>query len=123
MPKADQPYSTPAHRSVSRPTEQSPQYAEFAAKLADANAAATALMSNVRAAARYLNRHHGYSLTVFASVTGLHKNSLIRLPDSAWMPKPETLRRLEKLVVRAEAKRRGETFRGESIKRGRPSKP
>ena len=83
---------------------------------------AAALTSEVRAAARYLTRHHGYSLTTFASVTGLHKNSLLRLRDKSWTPKPETLRRPEKLVIRAEAKRRGETFHGETIKRGRQRK-
>jgi transcriptional regulator with XRE-family HTH domain len=79
-------------------------------------------MSEVRAAARYLAKHHGYSLTSLARATGLHRNSLLRLPDKSWTPKSETLRRLEKLIVRAEAKRRGEMFQGETLKRGGAAK-
>jgi hypothetical protein len=122
MPKPDRQHSTQATSHPSRRAALGPRYAEFAVKYAELNALAAALTAEVRAAAKYLSRHHGYSLTILAGVTGLHKNSLLRLWDKSWMPKPETLRRLEKLVIRAEAKRHGETFHGEQIKRGRPAK-
>lgn len=78
------------------------------------------LMDEIRASATYLRKHHGYSFTSLAECTGLHKNSLLRLKNPAWAPDPATLRKLDKLIIRAAAKRHGETFPGETIKRGRP---
>lgn len=98
----------------------STQFAELASSMATTQALANALMNEIRDAHRYLTETHHYSLTVLASITGLHKNSLMRLSDEAWVPKPETLERLERLRLRAEAKRRGQVFPGETIKRGRP---
>jgi hypothetical protein len=96
------------------------QYADFATKLAAADAAAAALMVNVRAAKRYPNRHH----RLYSSRACQRRRSAQELHplgfESAWMPKPETMRRLEKLIVRVEAKRQGETFHGETAKRGYP---
>src|SRR5580704_5839417 len=94
---------------------RSQHYTDYAVKLAAANAAAASLMREVRAVAAYLQEDHGYSLTSFEAVTGLHKNSLMRLMDPIWVPKPPTLQKLDKLIARAEAKRRGEIFRGETI--------
>ena len=79
-------------------------------------------MNDVRQAVGYLKKYHGYSLTIFACVTGLHKNSLLRLPDTSWEPKPETMRKLARLIDRAEDKRVGKTCAGETIRRGRPRK-
>ena len=42
----------------------------------------------------------------------------MRLSNPIWIPRPETLGILDKLIVRAAAKRRGEAFPGETIKRG-----
>jgi hypothetical protein len=100
-----------------------PVYTDFRRQLAEAEATAALLMKRVRDAVAYLTREHRYSLTVLASVTTLHKNSVMRLKDSSWVPRPETLELLERLVDRAEAKRRGETFKDEHIRRGRPPAP
>lgn len=121
MPKADQPHTMPIATSPSRHARPSPQYVELAAKLADANAAAAAFVETARASAKYLRKHHGYSLASFAACTRLHKNSLMRIAEPEWVPKPDTLRKLDTLIIRAEAKRRGEMFPGETIKRGRPN--
>jgi hypothetical protein len=96
------------------------QYAEFARSLEATQAQAKALMVQVRDAAAYLVKHHRYSLTVIAQVADLHKNSILRLNDPTWFPKPDTLLKLEKIIERASAKRFGETFDGENIKRGPP---
>jgi hypothetical protein len=111
MPKADQPNITVADAPLAPHAKPSAEYANYATKLADANASAADLMRDIRAAATYLNKLHGYSLMVFAHMTGLHKNSVMRLSDPTWMPKPETLQQLDKLIVRAEAKRRGRSSR------------
>jgi hypothetical protein len=120
MPKADQPNTMTAATPPSYGPRQTPYYGVVTATLAGFNATVAAFMDEVRAAATYLRDCHDYSLTVFAAVTGLHKNSVIRLSDPTWMPAPETLQLLDRLIVRAEAKRRGEVFPGETIKRGRP---
>jgi hypothetical protein len=120
MPKADQPNTMEAATPASYGPKQTAHYAVVAATRAGFDATAAAFMKEVRAAAAYLKEYHGYSLTVFAEVTGLHKNSLMRLSDPTWIPKSETLENLDKLIVRADAKRRGEIFPGETIKRGRP---
>ena len=120
MPQADRSHTIGAVASRSDAGGSSKAYADYAARLADTNAAAVALMSRIREAADYLRRCHGYSLASFRSCTGLHKNSLLRVPDRKWVPKPATLQRLDRLIVRAAAKQRGEIFRGETIKRGRP---
>jgi hypothetical protein len=122
MPKADQPNTMEAAAPPSYGPRQTAHYAVVAATLAGFEATTAAFMSEVRAAATYLRECHAYSLTVFAAVTGLHKNSLMRLSDLAWMPEPETLQLLDQLIVRAEAKRRGDSFPGETIKRGRPGR-
>jgi len=96
--------------------------AKYVAKLAQAEAAAAGLMDQIRLAEAYLREDHGYTLKSFANCTGLHRNSLIKLKDRAWIPEPETLWLLDRIVVRAAAKRRGETFPGETIKRGRPKR-
>jgi hypothetical protein len=80
---------------------RSQHYTDYAAKLAAANAAAAVLMREVRAVAAYLQEDHGYSLTSFEAVTGLHKNSLMRLMDPTWVPKPPTLQKLDRLIARA----------------------
>jgi hypothetical protein len=98
----------------------STQFADLASSIATTEALATALMDEIRDSAKYLTENHRYSLTVLASITGLHKNSVMRLADRSWLPKPETLERLERLIKRAEAKRSGQIFPGETIKRGRP---
>jgi hypothetical protein len=69
-----------------------------------------ALLSEIRRAAIYLRNRQGYALWKLQLVTGLHKNSLLRLHDPDWLPKPETMVSLAKLVERAQAHRRGETF-------------
>lgn len=120
MPKANHPNTTKAAPLLSHGPRQTPYYAVVAASLAGSNATAAAFMAEVRAAAMYLRDCHDYSLTVFAAVTGLHKNSVIRLSDPTWIPTQETLQLLDRLIGRAEAKRRGEIFPGETIKRGRP---
>jgi len=120
MPKADQPDTMDAAIPPSYGPRQTAHYAVVAATLAGFDATAAAFMDEVRAAATYLKECHDYSLTVFAAVTGLHKNSVMRLSDPRWMPAPETFQLLDRLIVRAEAKRRGETFLGEMLKRGRP---
>ena len=123
MPRAGQLNTMEAATAPSYGPEQTAYYTVVAAMQAAFDATAVAFMDEVRAAATYLIEHHDYSLTSFADCTGLHKNSLMRLNDDlTWMPKPGTLQRLDKLIVRAEAKRRGEIFPGETIKRGRPSK-
>ena len=119
-PQADQSNTIVSARSPSCGRRQSAYYTVVAATSAALDAAATAFMGEVRAAATYLKELHDYSLAVFAELTGLHKNSILRLSDTEWIPKPGTLQLLDRLIVRAEAKRRGETFPGETIKRGRP---
>lgn len=96
------------------------QYADFAQQLAATQAAAKALMADIRAAASYLTKKRGYSLTVIASKTGLHKNSVMRLSDRSWFPKPDTLAKLTTLIAEAEGIRSGEIAPHPGIKRGRP---
>jgi hypothetical protein len=120
MPKADQVDTTEAAAAPGYSLRQTAHYAVVAATLASFEATTAAFMDEVRAAATYLKECHDYSLAVFATVTGLHKNSVMRWSDPTWTPEPDTLQLLDKLIVRAEAKRRGETFPGETIKRGRP---
>jgi hypothetical protein len=116
MSEADRPdIQTQQHRAM--PT---PYFARYAVRLAEAEAEASAFMTEVRAAETYLRTQCGYSLNSFAECTGVHRNSLLRLKDPAWLPEPDTLWRLDQVIVRAGAKRRGETFPGETIKRGRP---
>jgi hypothetical protein len=122
MPQADQSNTTVPARMTSYRPRQSAYYSVIATTSAALDAAATAFMDEVHEAATYLKELHDYSLAVFAEVTGLHKNSILRLSDPMWIPNPETLQQLDRLIVRAEAKRRGETFPGETIKRGRPRK-
>jgi hypothetical protein len=123
MPKADQSNTMEAATTPSCSPIQTAYYTVVAAMQAAFDATAVAFMDEVRASATYLIEHHDYSLTSFSDCTGLHKNSLMRLKnDLTWMPKPETVQQLDKLIVRAEAKRRGEIFPGETIKRGRPGK-
>jgi hypothetical protein len=122
MPQADRSHTTALSVSRAPPGTPSAHYVEYAAKLATANAAAGALMGEIRDAARYLKMYHSYSLKSFEDCTRLHRNSLLRMMDPTWMPKPATLRKLDKLVVRAEEKQRGEIFPGETVKRGRPRK-
>jgi len=121
MPQADEPHTIPAGAASPQCTDAITQFGIFAAKFAEANACAAALMGDVREAATYLNKHHGYSLTNLARCTGLHKNSLMKLKDPSWVPEPSTLQKLDLLIIRADSKRRGETFPDEAIKRGRPS--
>ena len=118
MPKADETH-TPPLTPRAMPT---PFYAKYGARLAKADAAATVLLNEVRAAATYLREQHGYSVSRFVMCTGLHKNSLLKLADPTWVPEPETLWDLDQLIIRAAAKRRGEIFEGETIKRGRPQR-
>ena len=122
MPKADQSNTTTAVGLLSSGPRQSRYYTAIATTSAALDAAAVVFMHEVRAATAYLKEHHDYSLAVLAEVTGLHKNSVMRLPDLTWIPKPKTFPRLDRLIVRAEAKRRGETFPGETLQRGRPRK-
>jgi len=121
MPQANEPHTIPGGAASSQCTDPITQFGIFAARLAEANACAAALMDGVRGAATYLNKHHGYSLTNLARCSGLHKNSLMKLKDPSWVPEPTTLQKLHLLIVRADAKRRGETFPDEAIRRGRPS--
>jgi hypothetical protein len=118
MPKADETHTAPLS-SRAMPT---PFYVKYGARLAKAEAAAAVLLNEVRAAAAYLREQHGYSLSGFVICTGLHKNSLLKLADPTWVPEPETLWDLDQLIIRAAAKRRGEIFEGETIKRGRPGR-
>ncbi len=69
-----------------------------------------ALLDEIRRAAAYLRSWHGYTLWKMQEVTGLHKNSLLRLRDRDWMPKPETMVALARLVERAQAHRKGKKF-------------
>ena len=68
------------------------------------------LLDEIRRAATYLRTKHGYELWKLQDVCKLHKNSLLRLNDRTWVPKPDTMVALAKLVERAQAVRRGETF-------------
>jgi hypothetical protein len=118
MPMAD--YTGPAI-----PTSRdmpSHWFVKYAARLARVDEAAVAFMEAVRAAEAFLREEHGYTLSSFAGCTGLHRNSMLKLKDQEWMPEPETMWRLDGLITRAAAKRRGEVFPGETLKRGRPSK-
>jgi hypothetical protein len=60
---------------------RSTPYAVLTAVFAASDVASTLFLDEVRAAAAYLRKHHGYSMTSFSACTGLHKNSLIRLMD------------------------------------------
>lgn len=120
MPKADQTHTMTATEPSPRRAMPTPYFAKYAIRLAKTDAAAAAFMDEVRATAAYLSEHHGYSLASFVECTGLHKNSLLKLKDPAWIPEPETLWHLDQLIVRAAAKRRGDTFPNETLKRGRP---
>jgi hypothetical protein len=79
------------------------------------------LLDEIRRAATYLRQRQGYALWKLQAVTQLHKNSLLRLDDRTWVPKPETMVALAKLVERARAHRRGETF--EFVEHPRPGRP
>ena len=120
MPKASRQYTTSDPRPRWRPGTYSAYYEEYAAKFAAVSEAVAVLMREIRASAEYLRKYHGYSLSSFTTCTGLHKNSLLRLEDHTWVPKASSLDRLDRLIIRAEAKRRGRVFAGEVIKRGRP---
>ena len=122
MPKADPSNTTVAGSLPSSGPRQSAYYTVVATTSAALDAAGVLFMHEVRLATAYLKEHHDYSLAVLAKVTGLHKNSVMRLPDLMWKPKLKTFPRLDRLIVRAEAKRRGETFPGETLQRGRPRK-
>lgn len=96
------------------------QYADVARDLAVAREKGDQLLTRIRNAAAYLKETHGYALALFAQITGLHKNSVMKLKDLTWVPNAETLEKLEKLVEREAAKRGGRLFPGENVKRGRP---
>lgn len=98
------------------------RYADVAAHLVNAEISATALMREIRSAARYLGQYHGYSLTNFAQLTEMHKNSLMRLKDPTWVPKTASLERLERLITEAETLRGGHPGVQQPLPRGRPRK-
>lgn len=79
------------------------------------------LLDEIRRAATYLRVRQSYALWKLQIVTGLHKNSLLRLQDRHWIPKPTTMVALAKLVERAQAHRRGESF--EFPERRGPGRP
>ncbi len=122
MPKADQTNIMPAAPPSRCGPKQSAYYVAVAATQAASGTATAAFMDEVRSAARYLSELHKYTVKILAAVTGLHKNSLLRLTDLTWVPQPETLQQLDMLIVRAEAKRCGEIFPGETAERGPPRK-
>jgi hypothetical protein len=68
------------------------------------------LLDEIRRAATFLRNKHGYTLGMLEQVSGVHKNSLLKLTDPEWRPKMDTLQHLASLVERAQAHRRGETF-------------
>lgn len=100
-------------------------YAQVAAQLRDAREHDRELLAQVRAAVDYLRAEHGYSLKGFADerLTGLHKNSILRLKDPGWIPNPGTLQKLTVLIEEAEIKRAGGEGRVPMTPRGRPVKP
>lgn len=100
-------------------------YAQVSAQLRDARERDRHLLVQIRAAVDYLRATHGYSLKGFADqrLTGLHKNSILRLKDPDWIPNPGTLERLTVLIEEAEIKRAGGEGRVPTIPRGRPVKP
>lgn len=100
-------------------------YAQVAAQLRDAREHDRELLAQVRAAVAYLRAEHGYSLKGFADdrLTGLHKNSILRLKDPKWIPNPGTLQKLTVLIEEAEIKRAGGEGRVPMTPRGRPVKP
>lgn len=95
-------------------------YADVARQYKLARQQGDQLMAHVRAAAKYLKDHHGYSLESFARVAGLHKNTLMKLRLKSWRPNQQTLRKLDQIIVREKAKRQGKVFEDEKPKRGRP---
>lgn len=90
-----------------------PGYTDLARQLAQ-------LKAKIRASAAYLKTDHKYALTTLARVTGLHKNSIMKLDREDWDPSGDTLQKLELLNVRADAKRKGQAFDDENARRGRP---
>jgi hypothetical protein len=99
-------------------------YAQVTAQLRGAREQDRELLSQIRAAVDYLRAEHGYSLKGFADprLTGLHKNSILRLKDPDWIPNPGTLEKLTVLIEEAEIKRGGGEGRVPTIPRGRPVK-
>lgn len=104
-------------------------YADVAAQLRKAKENDAALLRQVRLAVEYLRTEHGYSLKTFAGkdkngnpigLTGLHKNSILRLKDPSWIPNPKTLEALTELIREAEILRKGGNGRVKVTKRGRP---
>ena len=81
--------------------------AGIARKIASAQAS---LLSRIRDDADYLRSHWGYTLKTFEALTGLHKNSVVKLSSPEWDPDTQTLELLE--LIPAEAKLRRETGQG-----------
>jgi hypothetical protein len=72
------------------------------------------LMGRIRAAAARINGTNAD----FAAITGLHKNTIARLFDPAWMPRPETIALLEKILTYTPPS--GETQHPTKRRGGRP---
>jgi lambda repressor-like predicted transcriptional regulator len=53
------------------------------------------LMDQIRAAAAHLVG----TTADLAAITGLHKNTLARLFDKSWKPRPDTIAKLERLLL------------------------
>ena len=95
------------------------QYSAIAKKLEQVKLATTSLMQRVREAAAYLTEKHGYSLECFATVTQLHRNTVMKLSNRSWEPTPDTLERLEELVIEASMLKQGRPGRVTPARRGR----
>lgn len=82
------------------------------------------LLARARRSARLLAQKYHYTLAMMSEVAGkLHKNSLMRLQDENWVPKLETLARLELLVAEARRLESGLPGTVTLPRRGRPPKP